>query len=162
MSGNVQPIVLVIDADPVSMLATAATLHAEQFDVHCAQEAGAALQAARQSTIDLIVCDVDLDGASGIDLVLAINELPDRSDVPSLFISSSQMADVVSRRFRSGSALFLRRPFTPKLLVDLADKALWMPHLVKTHIHRPHMPMNPTGSPAWTGAPTAANSGPTR
>lgn len=152
MSALEQPVVLVIDSDPVSMLATAATLHGEKFEVHCAQDPAAALTAARQNPIDLVVCDVDLDGSSGLDVVLAITQLPQRTDVPALFISSSQMADVVSRRFRNGSALFLRRPFSPQLLIDLVDKSLWMPHLVKTHIHRPHIavPASPAAAPGNT------------
>ncbi len=141
MSSVQQPVILVIDSDPISLLGLAATLHSEKFEVHCAQDRAAAIQAARSQSLDLILCDVDLDGASGVDVVLEINNLPDRSDVPAMFISGNQMADVVSRRFRNGSALFLRRPFPPKLLIDLVDKALWMPHLVKSHINRPHIPL---------------------
>lgn len=139
MNNSRDPVILAIDADPVSLLGIAATLHESSFVVHCAQDRAAAISAANSLDLDLVVCDVDLEGTSGVDVMLEINSMSRHADVPALFISSNQMPDVVSRRFGNGSALFLRRPFTPKLLVDLVDKALWMPHLVKTHINRPHI-----------------------
>ncbi len=134
-----QPLVLVIDPDPVTLLGTAATLHGRGFEVHCSQAPEAAFKAARQLPLDLIIIDVDVEGSSGIEIVSAIHELPERGDVPAMFISAAQMPDVISRRFRNGSAFFLRRPFDPALFLDLVEKALWMPHLVKTHINRPHI-----------------------
>jgi len=139
MSNSRDPVILVIDPDPVSLIGIAATLHENRFVVHCAQDRKAALKAVQSLDLDLLVCDVDLEGASGVEAVLEINAMSRHSDVPALFLSASQMPDVVSRRFGNGSALFLRRPFSPGLLVDLVDKALWMPHLVKTHINRPHI-----------------------
>lgn len=144
MGASSQPVVLVIDSDPVSLLGIAATLHARQHVVHCAQSREAALRAARQEDLDLIIADVDVDGASGIGIVAEIQSMPQRGDVPAMFLASSQMADVVSRRFGSGSAFFLRRPFEPQVLLDLVEKALWMPHLVRSHINRPHIPVGPT------------------
>lgn len=153
MTTAAQPLVLIIDPDPVSLLGAAATLHGRGFEVHCSQTAEAALKAAHRLPLDLIVSDVDVEGSSGIEIVSAIHELPERSDVPTMFLSAAQMPDVISRRFRNGSAFFLRRPFEPALFLDLVDKALWMPHLVKTHINRPHIPL---GVQAGSGAATAS------
>jgi CheY-like chemotaxis protein len=141
MASLSQPLILVIDADALSLTATAAALHTQQYEVHCARDRVAALQAARQLNLDLIVCDVNLQGVDGVQLCEEIRALPERHDVPIMFISGNQTAGVASRMFHNGSALFLRKPFAPQLLLDLVDKALWMPHLIKSHINRPHIPL---------------------
>ena len=41
-----RPIVLVIDADPVALTATAAVLACSQYEVHCASSRDSALRAA--------------------------------------------------------------------------------------------------------------------
>jgi CheY-like chemotaxis protein len=153
-----QPLVLVIDPDPISLLGTAATLHGRGFEVHCSQSPEAALKAARLQPLDLIISDVDVEGTSGIEIVSAIHELPERGDVPAMFLSAAQMPDVISRRFRNGSAFFLRRPFDPALFLDLVDKALWMPHLVKTHINRPHISLGANAGFNTAPAATTARS----
>jgi CheY-like chemotaxis protein len=141
MTKLTKPVILVIDSDALTMTATAATLFSCGYEVHCAQNRKTALQAAIEQALDLVVCDVNLRGEDGVAVCEAIREIPDRQDVPVMFVSSSQMPSIISRTFQNGSAFFLKKPFAPQLLIELVDKALWMPHLVKSHVHRPHIPM---------------------
>ena len=82
-----------------------------------------------------------------MELVGELHRLPERSDVPALFLSGAQLPDVILRSHRHGSSYHLRKPTDTRLLLDLVEKALWMPHLVKSHINRPHIPISAFANP---------------
>jgi CheY-like chemotaxis protein len=150
MKGLSNPVVLLIDAEPLNLTALAATLHARGYEVHCAAERAAALKAAGEQAVDLIICDTNLRGEDGVALAEELRQLPERSDVPVMFLCGSQLPDVILRTHRQGTSFHIRKPIDAKLLLELTEKALWMPHLVKSHINRPHIPLsafaNPSGS----------------
>jgi hypothetical protein len=47
-----------------------------------------------------------------------------------MFLSRTQVPDIIRRSQEAGGAYFLRKPFDPQVLLELVDKALWMPRLV--------------------------------
>lgn len=158
MSGLGHPVILIVDSDPLALSATAATLQTRHYEVHCAQNASVAHRLVRDFPLDLIVCDIDLRGTDGVELVDALRAVPDRSDVPAMFVSTRQLPDVILRSHKHGSSFHLRKPFDPNILLELVDKALWMPHLVKNHINRPHIPLGAFASPALVSTPANAGS----
>ena len=82
-------------------------------------------------TPDLIISDINLDGQSGLDLCAKRSEQADAlSDVPVMFLSGAQVPDIIRRSHAVGGTYYLRKPFDPDVLMELVDKALWMPHLV--------------------------------
>ncbi len=141
MSGLSQPVILVIDANSLSLTATSTALASQNYAVSCAHDRESALETAKRLSLDLIVCDVNVNGEDGVELCRAIRQLPDCSDVPVMFLSPNQLPSVASRLFSNGSALYLKKPYAVALLLDLVEKALWMPHLIKSHEHRPHFSM---------------------
>ena len=56
-----------------------------------------------------------------------------------MFISSSQLPDIIRRSHDAGGAYYLRKPLDPEVLIDLVSKALWLPHLVQSRLamHEP-------------------------
>jgi CheY-like chemotaxis protein len=130
---------LVIDNDPLTMLGTAAVLDLAGYVCHCARDRQAALKAARSIALDLVICDVNLGGQSGLELCRDLRALPGMQDVPMMFVSSSQLPDIVRRSHEAGGAYYLRKPFDPDVLVELVGKALWLPHLVQSRLtmHEP-------------------------
>src|SRR5439155_924558 len=64
---------------------------------------------------------------------------PGMQDVPVMFISRTQLPDIVRRSHEAGAAYYLRKPIDPEVLIDLVGKALWLPHLVHSRIsmHQP-------------------------
>lgn len=152
MKGLSNPVILLIDADPLSLTGIAATLHSRDYEVHCAADRTAAYKAAGALVLDLILCDTSLRGEDGVELVSELHRLPERSDVPAMFLSAAQLPDVILRSHRHGSSYHLRKPIDTRLLLDLVEKALWMPHLVKSHINRPHIPMSAFANPGVSAA----------
>ncbi len=141
MTGLTNPVLLVIDSDPISLTATAAVLHCSNYEVHCAQDRQAAVSAAADCELDLILCDLDIGGTAGNEIVDEIHALRDRGDVPVMYASACQLPEVILKSSRGGGVYHLRKPFDPQVLLELVDKALWMPHLVTSHINQPHFKM---------------------
>src|SRR5205823_14796426 len=99
----------------------------------------AAFRIARSEALDLVICDVNVGGNSGLELTRELRRLPGMQDVPVMFISRTQLPDIVRRSHEAGAAYYLRKPLDPDVLIDLVGKALWLPHLVQTRLsmHQP-------------------------
>jgi CheY-like chemotaxis protein len=141
------PVILVIDANALSLTATSAALNCQHYDVLCAQNSKSAFEVCKRISLDLIVCDVALQRENdGYDLIQQIKQMPEVADVPVVFVSAGQASDVISRSTGNGTAYHLKKPFNPQELFDLIEKALWLPHLVKSHINKPHIPLSPNSN----------------
>ena len=46
---------------------------------------------------------------------------------------AAQMGEKAAKAQTAGGSYYLRKPFDPEVLLELVDKALWMPHLVHSH-----------------------------
>ncbi len=144
------PIVLAIDADPISLAAIRTVLDCQGCKVHTAQDHLSATEIGRKVPLDLIICELNVAGKNGIDLLTQIRELPGRNEVPVMFVSANQAPDVIRRTHEFGAAYHLRKPFDPQVLTELVQRAMWMPHLVHNHldrVNRPNMPLFPTVTP---------------
>lgn len=138
------PVILVIDANALSLTATSAALNCQHYDVISVRNAQAAFETCHQISLDLIVCDVALERENdGYDLINQLKRIPEISDVPVVFVSAGQSTDVISKTTSAGTSYQLKKPFNPQELFDLIEKALWLPHLVKSHINKPHIPLTP-------------------
>ncbi|NQT12426.1 MAG: response regulator [Planctomycetes bacterium] len=125
-----QPLILVIDDEPEVLGEVASVLSSAGYSCHCCGTAEAALQAARSTTPDLIISDINLDGQNGLELCEQIKQADSLCDVPVMFLSGAQVPDIIRRSHAVGGTYYLRKPFDPDVLMELVDKALWMPHLV--------------------------------
>jgi CheY-like chemotaxis protein len=124
-------VILVIDEDALTLMGMAATLDIEGYECHCAQDGEAAHKAARSLNLDLIICDVSVDGQRGLELCQALRREPGKEDVPIVFVSSGAIPDMVRRKQDLGATYYLRKPLDPDVLVEVVAKALWMPHLIR-------------------------------
>ena len=131
MTSQEQPLILVID-DEVSVLnEVASVLKRVGYNCHCCSTAEAAIEFAGANPLDLIISDINLDGHSGLEMCERIREDQGLGDVPVMFLSGAQIPDIIRRSHAVGGTYYLRKPFDPEVLVELIDKALWMPHLVE-------------------------------
>ena len=127
--------ILIIDNDPLTLTGSAAVLDMAGYVCHFARGRQAAIKAANTIALDLVICDVNLGSESGLELCRDIRRLPGMQDVPLMFVSSSQLPDIVRRSHDAGGAYYLRKPFDPAVLVELVGKALWMPHLIQSQLN---------------------------
>ena len=127
---NGSPItILAIDADHEASTTLAAILSDAGYVCRCVDSACAAAEAVRDATPDLIICDVNLAGHSGTIACEQLRAAAGLGDVPLMFLSAMQSPDIIRRSHSAGGTYYLRKPFDPKVLVELVEKALLVPHL---------------------------------
>ena len=111
----------------------AAVLARAEYACHCCGTPESAIEFARTTLPDFIICDINLAGQSGLKLCERIKEDPALENVPIMFLSGAQIPDIIRRSHAVGGTYYLRKPFDPDVLIELVDKGLWMPHLVRHH-----------------------------
>jgi CheY-like chemotaxis protein len=134
-----QPLVLVIDDEPEVLGEVATVLSGAGLTCQCCGSPESALEFVHNTIPDLIVSDINLNGRSGLELCEQLKEDSAMKDVPVMFLSGAQIPDIIRRSHAAGGTYYLRKPFDPGVLVELVDKALWMPQLVDRHVNRQQM-----------------------
>lgn len=129
--------ILLIDSDPYALSAAAGVLEEAGHVAYPARDRSAALSIARRQALDLVICDLLLTGDNGLDACRELRRLPGMQDVPVMFVSHSQLPDIVRRSHEAGGAYYLRKPLDLDLLVELVGKALWLPETTRRLSVRP-------------------------
>lgn len=129
-------VVLAIDDDALVLAEVARTLSSGGYTCHCCPDADAARVMAASIAPDLIVSDINIGGHSGLELCEQLKQQAGLADVPVMFLSGAQIPDIIRRSHAAGGTYYLRKPFDPHVLLELVDKALWMPHLVGRQLQR--------------------------
>lgn len=120
---------LVVDDEQQVLEEVAEVLKRANFDCHCCTTPEAAIASAELDPPDLIISDINLGGKSGLAMCERIRTNATLDDVPVMFLSGAQIPDIIRRAHAAGGTYYLRKPFDPDVLVELIDKAMWMPQL---------------------------------
>ena len=128
-----QPLILVVDHQPEVLAELATVLSTAGYRCRLCHTAADAMAAADDEVPDLIIAEVHLDDTSGPDLCEKIKGRPALEDVPVMFLSGSQIPDIIRRSHALGGSYYVRKPFDSAVLLELIDKALWLPTLVGAH-----------------------------
>lgn len=128
---NHQVNVLVVDPDAESRGLVHGVLMSDGYGCRAVATAQAAIECAKDKRPDLLICDMNIGEESGLELFAQIRSIV---DCPVLFTSDSRRAETVTHARRAGATYFLSKPFDTAVLMELVDKALWMPHLVRRHV----------------------------
>jgi len=154
MSQLSQAVILVADEEPDSLYSVASLLIAQNHRVLTADSFQSALAISNSQPLDLLITDTRMGHLNGCDLVCEIRRFEINSDVPMMYMSAAQISGVIRRVHDFGAAYHLKKPIAPQVLVELVEKALWMPHLVKNKIEASTMMMphvsfakNPNSNP---------------
>src|SRR6478735_8073748 len=139
--------ILIVDEDSLSLASATEALDSAGHVVYQARDRRTALKIATTQALDLIICDVSIGEDSGLELSRELRRLPGMQDVPVMFISRTQLPDIVRRSHEAGAAYYLRKPLDPEVLTDLVGKALWLPHLVQQRLAMHQPSQSPVPSP---------------
>ncbi|MCP4194030.1 MAG: response regulator [Planctomycetaceae bacterium] len=132
--GNQSVHILVVDQDAQSGNQIRQTLIDEGYSSWFSTDGAQAIELARQQMPSLMIVDTDLGRTTGFDLCRSIQAEYPRHDIPVIFVSKDRNTELISRSKNAGGIYFLGKPLDPSVLLELASKALWMPHLIKCHI----------------------------
>ena len=122
-----QPLVLVVDEDRELCDKVTAALSGAKFACRCCATAEEATTIAETTPPDLIVCNVNLQGESGLETCQRIKRQRGLEGVPVMFLSGTQLPDIIRRSDAAGGIYCLRKPFDAHVLTELIDQALGVP-----------------------------------
>ena len=105
-----QPRVLVVDDDPNTLRFVRNALAQAGYAPLTTAEPDEIADLVRGERPDLVLLDLVLPGADGIEVLQTVPEL---SDVPVIFISGYGRDETVARAFEAGAADYIVKPFSP-------------------------------------------------
>ncbi len=109
-TGPVQSVLVVDDAGDIHDLVEA-RLRPEGVAIQHAFDAERALAAARASRPDLVLLDLELPGASGLELCRRFKADPDLAAIPVIFLTGTVDVDVKVQAFDAGAIDYVVKPF---------------------------------------------------
>lgn len=133
-SPQASALILAVDSDGQSLSDLEREVARAGYRLLGFADAGEVVEAAETLEPDLILVDVRQEDESGLDLCRQIKSSPNLAHVPVVLLSADSLRDIIRRTREAGAAYFIRKPLDPHVLVELVDKALWMPHLVNQRI----------------------------
>ena len=113
--------ILVVDDDPQALRHARDVLAAAGFDPAATAEPGDVARLVNTHKPALVLLDLVLPGADGIELMRA---LPALADLPVIFVSAYGNGDTIAQALQAGAADYVVKPFAPAELVARVDLAL--------------------------------------
>ncbi len=117
-------IVLVVEDDEVLHLLVAAMVDADEVELVFESDGTAALERIRTVGPDLVLMDVLLPGADGVDLTQRMKNAPDLAAIPVVMFTGEARMETLIRSMEAGAADFLVKPFTREALIAKLAKYL--------------------------------------
>lgn len=117
-------IVLVVEDDEVLHLLVAAMIDANEVELVFESDGTAALDRIRAVGPDLVLMDILLPGADGVDLTQRMKNMPDLAAIPVVMFTGEARMETLIRSMEAGAADFLVKPFTREALIAKLAKYL--------------------------------------
>lgn len=115
---------LLVDDEPNLLLAVAAVLRSENFEVATARNGKDALLQIARSVPDLIVSDIRMPVMDGYSLARHLRSAPHTKLIPIVFLTAKDDTHDRIEGFRSGIDVYLTKPFEPDELVAVIRSIL--------------------------------------
>ena len=115
---------LLVDDEPNLLLALAATLRSDGFDVATARNGREAIIQIARSIPDLMVSDVKMPVMDGYALARQLRAAPHTSLIPIVFLTAKDDTRDRIEGFRSGIDAYLTKPFEPDELMAVIQSIL--------------------------------------
>jgi DNA-binding NarL/FixJ family response regulator len=115
---------LIVEDDPNLLVAIAAALRGEQFEVSTARNGKDALLQIAKTIPDLVVSDVKMPVMDGYALVRQLRRAPHTKLIPIVFLTAKDETVDRIEGFRSGVDVYLTKPFEPDELVAVITSIL--------------------------------------
>ena len=116
--------ILTVDDSASIRLTTKVTLTNAGYSVTEAVNGAEGLAAAKSSSFDLIVTDLNMPIMDGLTMIEELRKLPAQAGVPIIFLTTESDADLKARAKAAGATGWLTKPFDPESLVKIVKKVL--------------------------------------
>ncbi|MCC6908786.1 MAG: response regulator transcription factor [Phycisphaerales bacterium] len=109
--------ILVVDDEEDLLELVAYNLRREGYEVDCVTTGETALRAARSKRVDLILLDLMLPGADGLEVCRALRSDPQTRDISIVMLTAKgDEADIVAG-IELGADDYITKPFSPRVLL---------------------------------------------
>ena len=108
--------ILIVDDSAMmrKIVLRALTLAGLEFQtVHEAANGSDALQTLQETTVELIMCDINMPIMSGLEMLEKMRELKLASKVPVIMVTTESSVEQVRQAVALGASGYIRKPFTP-------------------------------------------------
>jgi CheY-like chemotaxis protein len=113
---------LVVDDDPfIRRLITTTLEDVAEFRLLEAQDGAQALELADRHRPQIVLLDIDIPGADGIEVCRALRANPNTSESTIVMLTASHNDAIEAQADAAGADLFLTKPFSPLELLRLVD-----------------------------------------
>jgi CheY-like chemotaxis protein/nitrogen-specific signal transduction histidine kinase len=116
--------VLVVEDNPIAQTIASHALRRQSFEVECAGDGAAAVEAASKCIFDLILMDLQMPGVDGFQATERIRNLPGYSEVPIIALTANCSIDYQERCANYGMQGFLAKPVRTRELVQTVERFL--------------------------------------
>ena len=123
-SGGNKHVVLIIDSHEAEALAAARGLMQGGFEIRGAGNKAEIIAALGKSPPDLIIMDVELADAVGLDVLGKLHEHPQYKDTPIIVVTARAERDDIVAALAYGASGYLNKPIKPEALLRHAKDAL--------------------------------------
>jgi DNA-binding NtrC family response regulator len=119
--------ILVVDDEPSVTGSLSLILTEAGFEVLTAQSFAESTTILKQIPVDLVITDLRLADASGIDLITHVKRTT--PDVEVILMTGYGSLDITIEAIKAGAYYYLEKPYTPDRLFTLVDRALQLQSL---------------------------------
>lgn len=124
------PKLLVVDDDSLILDCFRYAFCSDDFTVHPASSVAEATAAFREQSFDVVVTDIRLGGATGLDLLRELQAIDSR--VPVILMTGHGTASTAIDAMRCGAFEYLLKPLDLDLLQSVVDRALEISRMSRT------------------------------
>ena len=119
-----RPTVLIVDDDADQNEVLCHRLGGQGFNTLSAQTGGQGRDVAREQHPDLILLDLRLPDANGMDVCQQLSDDPATCDIPVIILSGLADGDIVRCCRAAGCQFYVRKPYDPNALLTLVRQAI--------------------------------------
>ena len=116
--------VLIVDDEPNIVLSLEFLLRQQGYEVSVAHDGEAALAAAEEQRLDLVVLDVMLPGLDGFEVCRRLREHPELAGLKILLLTARGREVERVRGLEEGADAYVRKPFSTRQLMKTVAELL--------------------------------------
>jgi len=116
--------ILVVDDEPHIRRMLSSVLGSKGFEVLMASDGTQGLDELGGDTVDLVILDLMMPGASGLEILSKIRSDPVRSKTPVIILTAKGQDTDRDAALAGGADDFMTKPFSPKKLIGRIEEIL--------------------------------------
>ncbi|HDJ28727.1 MAG TPA: sigma-54-dependent Fis family transcriptional regulator [Proteobacteria bacterium] len=114
--------VLVVDDEEVIRKGICRVMEGRGYQAESSESGFGAIEKLQKAPFNIVITDLKMPGMDGIEVLKAIKIL--QPDVPVIIITGYSTVDTAVDAMKNGAFDYIAKPFTPKQIIEMVEKAL--------------------------------------